>query len=336
MPAPPTVARLDKRTLGIVATAPQVADFGPDVIGRIKSAGATSTSLSVNWDEIETAPGVYQPNPNWLAIGEQFYPPNGLALTLAFAVIDTNNRRLPTDLASRSFDDPLVIARFRAMLDWARTQIPRVDIRSLVIGNEVDVYLAANPGQWPAWRAFLQAAKAHARSLWPAPPIGCKATFNGLANEPTRGELIAMNALCDELLVTWYPIGANFGVLPMSAVDTSFDTLVALPGKLPIRLLELGAPSDALIGGSQTLQADFVSACFNAWDRHAARIPHVEWFALHDFAPAQLVALQQYYGIVDARFAAYLGSLGLRSFAGPGEDKAAWTRLRAEMAARSG
>lgn len=337
-PASPvaTPLPLGNRTLSIAAIGPQDTDFGPNVIQRLVAAGATSTSLSVYWDEIERSPGVYNPAPNFLAVGNAFYPPSGIKLALGFSVIDTNNRRLPADLAGRALDDPLVISRFRAMLNWAATQVPNATLSSLVIGNEVDVYLGANPQQWQPWRNFLQAAIAHARTLWPTTPIGCKATLNGLTNEPTRTELIAMNALCDELHATWYAIANDFSVLPAAEVLKAFDKLVALPANLPIRLLELGSPSDSLIGGTQANQADFISACFAAWDRHAGRIVQLEFFALHDFDPALVVTLQTYYGLSSPRFAAYLGSLGLRSFAGKGVDKLAWQRLLTEQAARKG
>jgi hypothetical protein len=103
--------------------------------------------LAVYWDELETEPGVYNPNPNWLEIANLYYPAQDIQVSLTISVIGTNNLRLPPDLADKSFDDPAVIARFNNLLDYVAVQIPNLTLNSLAIGNEIDIYLGTDAGQ---------------------------------------------------------------------------------------------------------------------------------------------------------------------------------------------
>jgi len=321
------------RTVGIVATEPDGADFGSDVIQRIIAAGSTSTSLSVYWDDVEQSAGIYAPEINYMAIAEIFYPPFDIAITHSFSVIDTTNKRLPADLSGRAFDDPEVISRFNAMLDWAATQMPSVNLHVISIGNEVDVYLNAHPEEWPAWQTFFTATAAHARTLWPNAVIGCKATNAGLSEEPSRSELQMLNQESDAVFVTWYGIDESFNALLPNSIASAFTSLVGLAEGKPLRILELGYPSATELGGSEQKQADFIVETFKAWDQFAAEIPHIEFFALHDFAPELVDELEDYYGLQDDRFAAYLGTLGLRTWSN--RDKLAWPTFINEMSRRS-
>jgi hypothetical protein len=324
----------NNRSIGITATEPEAGDFGSDVIDRIQGAGANSTSLSVYWDDIEPSAGVFSPMPNYLQIAELFYAPRGMQVTLSFSVIDTTNKRLPADLTGRAFDDAQVIARFKSMLDWAASQLPTLELQALVIGNEVDIYLNAHTNEWPAWQTFFAETSQHARNLWPNTVVGCKATYAGLTAEPSHSQLIELNQHSSAVLVTYYHIGSEFSVLTPDAIHDVFDTLATLPDEQAIHILELGSPTDALIGGSETHQADVISEAFRAWDDHSTRIAHIEFFALHDFSQSAVAQLQTYYSFPDERFAAYLGSLGLRRSAGSGTDKTAWNRLKMEISAR--
>jgi hypothetical protein len=73
---------------------------------------------------------------------------------------------------------------------------------------------------------------------------------------------------------------------------------------------------------------------FEAWDTHAAQIETISFFALTDFSPSYVEELQRYYGFPDPRFAAYLGTLGLRTFPGAGTDKEAFSELRLQASQR--
>ncbi|MFK7997886.1 MAG: hypothetical protein AB8B87_27425 [Granulosicoccus sp.] len=257
------VPALGNRTFGIFALEPENRDFGQNVIQPIVSSGASSTTLSVYWDDIEGTASTYEPAINYLEIGEIFYPPYGLAINLSFSVIDTNNKRLAPHLSGRAFDDPDVICSFIAMLDWAKTQIPTLNVKTLHIGNEVDVYLDQNSIEWPAWITFFTATSAHARTLWPDAVVGCKTTYGGITLT-NRAATIDLHTQADATFLTYYHMDGNFMVLAPAAISNTFSDIASYPVEKPIHLLEIGVPSDTRNGGSEQHQADTVTEMFRA------------------------------------------------------------------------
>jgi hypothetical protein len=55
---------------------------------------------------------------------------------------------------------------------------------------------------------------------------------------------------------------------------------------------------------------------------------------LHDMSPSELAIQEAYFGLSDPAFLTFLGSLGMRSYAGSGAAKTAWTVLREEASER--
>ena len=103
-------------------------------IDIIKSMGATATSLSLAWDELEPA-GTYAPADDWPAIANSYYPAQGMALNLTFSVIDTVQDRRPADLRTLAWDDPAVMSRFQTHLTDVLTRMPDVDLVAISIGK---------------------------------------------------------------------------------------------------------------------------------------------------------------------------------------------------------
>ena len=62
--------------------------------------------------------------------------PRGIPLNLNLQTINTVTREVPADLETVTWDDPLMISRFKAMLDYLFAQIPDLQISELAIGNE--------------------------------------------------------------------------------------------------------------------------------------------------------------------------------------------------------
>jgi len=318
------------RSFGLAVGAAEDGDYD-GAFGKARAIGMDVTSLSLGWDDIEVSPGVFA-NP-FLAIAEAYYPPSGTGVVLAISPIDTNVLRVPADLQGLAFDDPAVIARFDALMDWVFTQIPTLDVPMLSIGNEVDVWLGTDATLWSQYTNFFTTVRAHIASVRPGLPVGVKATWSGLTGA-AKDFLSDLNAATDAVLVTYYPLQFDFTVLPTTAVADDFDELCALyPGR-PIEFLEFGAPSSALLGSSDLVQAAFVDALFSSWDDHADQIPlaFVDWQT--DVSPAQLSQFEAYYGSSDPNFLAFFGTLGLRTWPGAGTDKPAWTALSAELALR--
>lgn len=331
-PASPIVPA-GKRILGVVPTEREAEDFNL-VIDLLEEAGARNSSLSLYWDQIETAPGVYAPDPNFVKIANQFYNLRGFPLTVSLSGIDTNTDRRPPDLAGLPHNDPEVVKRYVAMARWVIDNLADVTISCFSVGNEIDATLAGDAEAWAAYRSFFAQVAPALRAMREGLVIGSKATSSVLSEEPARGEYRALLQDADAAMLTYYPLRPDFSVKPLSQIATDFETMVELAeGKL-VRILECGFPSAELLGSSQAMQADFISSVFAAWDVHSAQISHIDFFSLHDFSPAIVDELSDYYGIGSDRFAAFLGTLGLREWAGEGADKLGWQRLVQEAKAR--
>lgn len=318
------------RLLGIAISDRSDGDFNAAYLEAV-DAGMQFTSLALPWDAVETAPGVIAPDPDFLEIAAAFYAPRGTRLILALNPIDTNNRRVPPHLAGRSWDDPVVIDAFKALLDWALDRAAPLDLVALAIGNEIDGTLASVP-EWEAWGRFFQEVAAHARSRRPGLVVGTKITVGGLRG-PFAEQAAALVAASDAVLTTYYPLAPDFRILPPETVGGVFDDMVARFPDRPILFTEIGSPSTQPCGSSEASQAEFVRQAFAAWDRHATRIQLLEFVWMHDISQAQLDVYENYYGVSNRCFLEYLGTLGLKR--PDGRDKAAWRAL-VEQAERRG
>jgi len=274
-----------------------------------KQIGLQSVSLNLPWDEIEPTPGVY--SSKFLSIADQFYPTQQLHVSLVITLIDTNHLRMPKDLAGKRFDDPVVIDRFNRLMSWVLTQIPHVTLNCVSIGNEVDVYLGTNNDRWQQYINFFAKTSAHVRQLRLGTPVGAKTTFKGIVLHP---DLIhSLNHFADVAMVTYYPLQDNAMVRSPTVVAQDFATMVQqLPGR-PILILEAGYPSSTLLDSSERKQSEFVHNVFDAWDRYPVSIREVEFTWENDIPDTIVRQLGTYFGISDAKFLAYLGSIGLRN-----------------------
>ena len=321
---------LGNRILSMDAT--EAADNDYDAaLQRAKAVGVTAVTLTVYWDDIETEPGVYNPDPNWLEVANLYYPTQNVVVSLAISVIDTNNLRLPPDLADKSFDDPAVIERFNRLLDYVVTQVPAIKLNSLAIGNEIDIYLEADTEQWAAYETFFRETAAHARTLWPNLPIGTKTTFEGISGDPAP-YIQSINQHSDVVLVTYYPLNPDFNVREPATVHNDFQTLADAFPNQTIYLLEVGYPSGTDNNSSYAKQAAFIHELFLAWDAHAAQIPLINYTWLTDMPLDSVKELTSYYRLAAPGFVSYLATLGLRTF--DNTDKPAFRQLAAEMEAR--
>ncbi|MFO7944384.1 MAG: hypothetical protein R6U51_08835 [Anaerolineales bacterium] len=158
--------------------------------------GAESIRLSVFWDELEPIPGVFEPDPNWLAIANDYYPAQGFRLSLVIAVLDTTVIRLPQDPQGKPLDHPQVIDRFQDLLDYFASQIPDLELTSLAIGNEIDGVLGADPDAWGHIRPFTPpgwTTPAHGGpGFRSAPKLSSKGCSDPPRNSPDRSISPAM------------------------------------------------------------------------------------------------------------------------------------------------
>jgi hypothetical protein len=265
-------------------------------------------------------------------IANLVYPQEKIAVNLALNPVDTNGLHLPVDLVGRKLDDPEVATRFARVEDYAFSQLPKLDLTMVILGNEVDLGLGEDPAKYAEFTKLFVAAAAHARTRRPGVKVGFVVTHRA-AKPPKRDLLTAAWAAADFVGLTYYPVREGFTVEPVEGVGKAFDEIVAaLPSDKPIYVREAGYPTAAQCGSSVLKQAAFVEEMMRAWDRNRARVPVLTFFQSSDYNAASLDELASYYNLQDPTFRAMLGSFGLR--AEDGSPKAAFPVLSSELKAR--
>jgi hypothetical protein len=324
------------RMLAIAVTTAERQDLMA-AVRTARQAGSGVMTLSLPWDEVETSPGQYGARQPWLPQINQYFPSISLPVALSITPIDVNNDHRPADLRGKPWDDPAAIARFNGMLDWVLGQVPDLSIVCVSLGNEVESVLKSDAAQWGQYERFFAATAAHARKLRPGLVVGCKLGSKVLlpgGEKAVLGYARALNSHADAVLVTYYPIQNDFTVKDPAVVHADMRALCTAYEGRPIYMLEAGYPSSAVCGGSEERQAEFVRQLFSAWDEHAAQVRLVCYFCLTELGPADLAKYQAYFGGHTAKFAGFLGTLGLRTWPGEGQDKPACAAFRAEAAKR--
>ncbi|MCC6730308.1 MAG: hypothetical protein IT208_13305 [Chthonomonadales bacterium] len=278
------------------------------------------------WSDLEPKPGEYDLKPLREAISG--LGSLGFRVALTLQTIDTNNRTLPADLASRPFDDPELIARFDRLLERvAKTLTDRVGW--VMLANEADIYLGMHPEELPRFAAFAEHGRATLRRLRPGLPVGVTCTHDGVRDRPAL--VGRLNRDMDVVTLTYYPLDERMGVRPVAEAPADFERMVRAAGTRPLLLQEIGYPASPLLGSSEERQAAFIDAVFDAVDRHRGRIACFSFFLLHDFGDRLTDTLVGYYGIPDPRFRAFLATLGLRK--ADGTPRKAWARFQARAKA---
>ncbi|MEM0963020.1 MAG: hypothetical protein AAGK21_10865 [Bacteroidota bacterium] len=329
LPSPPAepVPRGDR-----VLALDVVEAVGEDFDGAVEIAldlGARHGSLSQGWAGLETAPGQFRPEPNFLEIANAYYPVKGVPIALTIASVDTNVDQRPDDLRDLDWDDPVLAARYRGLLDWAVTQTRDLDVTHVVVGNEVDIFFGSDRDGLRDYRRFVTAVVDHARQLWPGATVGTKVSYGGVTG-PLASDVAALQALGDAALITYYPLTDGFQVQRPQIVSTHLRDMA---DRFPeVHLMEAGYPSSSATGGDEDAQATFVRELFAAWDANATAIPYLSFSFLTDFSADALDGFEAYYGISDPAFIGYLASLGLRTSGG--DEKAAFSAFEAAASSR--
>lgn len=318
------------RNLSLGVTMPEAQDYDM-AIAEARSAGIQSVTLTFQWDLLEPTAEIY--DDTFPDIANIYYPAIALPIDLAVIPISTNRRVMPPDLIERSFDDPEVIARFQEMLRHVLGRMDNVEIRSMVLGLEVDALLGTDEQQWSAFSTLIGHGMAAVRDIRPEIPLGVEGFLSGRTGE-TGPYFAPIDAISDFIAVSYYPLDERSQVRGTEVVAGDFDALVAAYPDRQIEFFQCGYPASPLTGSSEMEQAEFMRAIFTAWDTHANQIQSISFTWMHDITPAEVNYYEEFYGLRDPAFAAFLGSLGLRTFPGNGESKPAWTALGDEAAAR--
>jgi hypothetical protein len=337
MQAPPTQsagASKGTRILAMDVSVPEDQNYAKS-FAIAKSIGIQAVTLSFDWKDIEKSPGKFQDPSGNLATANTYYPSTKTKVAFDIRPIHTNRLAVPADLENLAFDNPKMIKRFNAMIDYVLAQMSNVDLAVLFIGSEIDLYIEKNETLWRQYIRFFEATKQHIKRNHPTLNVGVELTYNGLTNEAVREFTQQLNALGDVVGVSYYHVNPdNFIAKDPKAIGTVFRTVTSLyPGRT-IYFHQFGYPSSPMLQSSEAKQREFVQEAFRAWDAYAEEIKFISFTWLTDSSNDALTFFKQYYGSSDTNFVEFLRTLGFRKHAGSGTDKEALTALQTEAKAR--
>ncbi|MBD3420237.1 MAG: hypothetical protein GF398_08995 [Chitinivibrionales bacterium] len=321
------------RILSIDVNEGQGVDY-PTAFSLAQDIGIGEVKQSLDWNYLDTANGY---DFSIIDLINYFYPLMGSPVSLIFRPINTNQPTLPPDLSGKPLDDDEVIQRFKILLDSVKAHLDSTEVRAIHVGNEISAYLGTDDAKWNRFTTFYDSARLHIKRIWGnSMRVGSVGMWGAMTTPGTAGRYQSINHNSDIIAVTYYPLNIDFTVREPVVVANDFQSLLSLYPDKPIHFVEAGYPSSALCNSSQEKQKQFIIEMFNAWDTHKDRVELIDFTWMHDQDSAiveQWVVAYGMSGLPNAdKFAAYLGSLGMRTRGG--SDKTAFTQLKLEAAAR--
>lgn len=329
-----------------------------EALNVARAAGMQTITLAMDWRDIEPAPEYYYLAPYY---NFRYYSDKNIKVNISIRPIHTTQKPIPEDLKDKSLDDPLVILRFKKLLDYLFSQIPdpEKNIDLISIGSEFDAYLGNDPELWRQYEIFSKEAGDYIKSHYSEIKVGFEATltygFLGDAKEYVR----SLNKYSDVIAVSYYPLNEDFTVKDPRVVGDVFAALArAYPDK-PIYFLQLGYPTSSRLGSSEIKQKEFIEEVFRAWDKFASNIKFIEFTWLNDGPSDGSQFYVDFYCAGNSycenfkasdcdiqtnsdnerknylcNFVAYFVTLGLRTYPGMGADKEAFKALKLEAKSR--
>jgi len=304
--------------------------------------GVREVSVSLDWVSFEDVTGNYIDPFNTLLAIESFYPFQLGDTTLVLRPLDTLGPRLPTNLAGLPYDDSAVITAFENFLFDLHKKLPNLNasgkLTRIQIGNEIDAYLGSDAAKWVQWQTFFLAAKAKIETLWgTSVEVSSVVQFSALSDDNKRPLYLAFLNNMDSATITYYPLKADFTMRPPSTVATDFSFITDTIANKDIIFQECGYPSSATNNSSETQQADFISAVFEAWDTHRDRIKLIDFAWQYDVSETTVNQWVIDFGMSgqpnENAFKSYLWTLGYSNY--DSSEKLALQRLKDELAARN-
>jgi hypothetical protein len=312
--------------LGISANAPA------EEPGASGETSALLTTFAVGVRAVVVSPTLAELDDVGLArLGQlaTLFAEQGKASTLELRIVDDAADGRPAELAALPWSDPTLAAAVDARIDEAIGALGG-GLRFVVLGRDVDRYLAAHPSESFELKLFLahalETAKAQAGE---AVPVGIGWSFEAATSASLRpAELDDASTLVATALLAGAPIA---GAAPPGGTAAALDALVLSAGPRPIVLTALGATSGEDAGGTVEAQAAFFDGFFEALAPRRSAFALVNVRELHEREPAACDALALAHGEpAGGDYAAFVCSLGL--FDADGAPKPAWAAVTSAVA----
>ncbi len=272
-----------------------------------RGAGMQYATYNAHWDDIEKVP--YEYEDRWVEVIDWFYGSQDNML-FGFSVnpYDTNQNRIPSDLRDKPLTDPESINRYRGVVDYMFSKLTNATIKSFSVGNEIDSSLISEE-HWDEYIGFFREIKNYMKDNHPDVLVGSKITYGGLTG-PFKHKAQELNSYADVVLTTDYFLTDNLSPGPPETVMEHMRIVVELYPDKEIHFEEIGYHSGTLSGSSEERQARFMIEAFRGWDEYKDNIKLLNFEWMTEMTKEAVDGFVGYYGVPDARFADFLGTLG--------------------------
>jgi hypothetical protein len=290
-------------------------------------AGARAEVIVLEWDAAPTS------RDEALSKRTAFYAEHGKRVVLNLAVVDRKVDHRPAALAGASWDSSKTLAAIETSID-ALFASSGDEVRFLTLGRDVDVYLAAHPGQRSAFVKFARQACGYARRHGGAPKdlgVGVAFTPSAPKMETAYNDLLDVE---DITVMSYFPGIETYEPDAASGAATVMAQLGDLGASKPIVLQAAGVPTDAAAGGSDVAQQTFFTTLLGAISAQRKSFALVNVVELNDAPAGSCSAWAEAQGDPPGGpLTAYACSLGL--LRGGGAPKPAWDAVLSGAAALS-
>ena len=298
------------RKIGIHITEGATTDYDVS-FAMAKSLGMQVVPVTLYWTTLEKADGF---DTQLLEIANLYYPANDVSVSLNLSPVAAIDKNMPADIENLPFDEPVVIQRFKRVLDTVHYYLPDLQLNNLLIGNEIDLYLNSDANSWGQFTTFYNAAVAHAKVLWGGElQVGVECTWSTMIASTEKVQLLNQNS--DYVAVTYYPLESDFTMKSPNAILTDMEQIFDLfPGR-KIFLEETGYASSEICNSSPEMQATYIENVFRLWDKHVYDLIFVGFLWLHDLKTSDVTYFTGEYGMSgqanQEQFGEYLRTCGL-------------------------
>ncbi len=313
-------------------------DFRASVLAA-RQGGVRASHTYFTWGDIETAPGEYDWRVPDLLVDVLVL--EGIRMSVVIDFIHTSvPGKVPADLEGLAFDDPRYIERASAF-SVAVAEHFGDSLDYLMLGNEINIYLAQHPEQVAPFLSAYQAMRQAVHAAQPELPVGTVLAFHELMSAGDYG-LIQQFSVGDFLAYTYYPHAPGFRYDgPTDGFGAVLDAMIDQSGDTPFIVVENGWATSELLGSSEASQAEYIRNSFEAIAERRGSIERLIWYGFHDgerelcergglsffeegFDPGSL-------GESWEPFVEYLCTLGLRNF--DGSPKLGWQTFQEQLEA---
>ena len=209
--------------------------------------GADIAMVGVDWRAVERAPGVY--DKAQLEEPLKACQAKGLQPVLLLTTIDSEGYyAMPADFVDPNnddklvdgmhIDDPEIVTRYKAVLDWVVPMLLKYDGFLLSIANEPESIFGTKPAEQQQFVNFLIAAREHVRTITEDLPVTA-----ALTRAVLTGDLDNVIVECDVAYFNYYGQGDDFEPEPPSMVSQRIDELLAVAKGRQLLLQETGMPA---------------------------------------------------------------------------------------------